>query len=167
MKKLLLTIVAALSIPMAAQAVTINIGDMVREDAALAVDGTLEFVFEAGSDLSITNLEIAGQGQSAGLDVGGVTYTLAVNTVEIVSAEGFQSILAGSTLGLGLSNLADVVLSAGDTLAITFFDGIAAPVDIDVAFDVTPISLPATGGMLLTGLVAVCLLARRKEKRTA
>lgn len=164
------TLVAAATVamlPMTASAVTVgedifaggsytNVGELFPND-------TLDFSFDVQEALDIETISIAATGTNGGLDLGAVTFSYNGGP-----SQSFGTINNFGGVGAAFSFIpGGGPFAAGDTVTISFLDGIVRKVGVTVSFDtaeIAPIPLPAAGLMLLTVLAGGTAVARRKAK---
>lgn len=148
---------------------TVSAGaDIIEQGIVTAPDGSVQFDFIAGQDLSISGFSLGAVGDSDGTDINKIMVGLAPSTGEsaLLTTSGTigEASFGGGTL-LGFS------VSEGDTWSILFQvangESVARNVGVQLAFSpeaVTPIPLPAAGSLLLGALVAGSVVVRRKKK---
>lgn len=149
---------------------TVSAGDDIIEQGVIsAPDGSAQFDFVAGEDLTIPGFSLAAIGNSGGADINKITVSFMPPNDDstLLTAEG----AIGNT-GWGGGTLLGFSVSEGDTWSILFqvADGesLANNIGAHLAFspvEITAIPLPAGGSLLLAALAVGGVAAYRKKKK--
>ena len=164
------SVIAALGLLVAAalpaSAITLTPGDLntTQFDSTMIMPGspdgatTIDITNDTGIAINLTDIELVGVGLFD--DVAAITFGTSVPTTST-----WELVLPFSIVGIGLGELANTSVLAGETFSILFGGAsIGFPVALSVGFDVAPIPLPATLPLLLAGVGAIVVM-RRKAAR--
>ena len=165
---------AAVSMALAAPAaaVPITVGDsIVDEFDNISIGGIASILYEnmGVAPLRISLIDLTGQGQSGGADLALTRFGVDVTSdpADDAVVYTFSSIFSQGVLFLGLGDIPSFDLAAGDSFKFFVINDAAASrtIDVDFAFNVAAVPVPAAGALLLTALLGGTAISRRKKLR--
>lgn len=154
---------------MASAVTTINAGDdIIEQGIVTAPNGTVQFDFVAGQDLTIPGFSLAAVGNSGGADIDKIM-------VSFVPENGKSTLLTSSgkigDTAWGGGTMLGFSVNEGDSWSILFQvangQSVKRDVGVELAFlpeAVAPVPLPAAGVLLLAAVAAGGVVGRRKKK---